>query len=293
MSRREGFSLITVVAVIGALSAVVGLGAVQSRIAAVESRANYDQARLRAAIDAAVYRAEAGLSMADEARRWQPDGRPYETEIGGVRLTIHPLAASGRFDLNSGDPDLLAALLGEIGLGLGQANAMAAALKDWRDADDDISPGGAESAAYRNAGLNGPGDRPLLAREEFRDVLGVDAETYAAARLFLTVDSGELQPAFAPPALLRAMDAPSSEAARILGARRSGAPAVNGDGDQAFDPSPGARYALLVEAETEAGAVLAMEIEFASSSEEAPLRVLRRSPLSPGDAAALFEAENQ
>ena len=286
---REGFALITVVAIIGLLAAVGGMTALQARISAVDARADHDQARMRAAIEGAAWRAELALNHEDEARRWQPDGRLYTIQADDIALRIRPLAVNGRYDLNAGDSEVLQRLLGELGVGLGQASSIATALEDWRDEDSDPGLGGGEASAYLGAGLAPPGDRPLVAREEFRNVLGVDAEIFAAARLYLTVDSGDLNPAFAPPALQRAMDLSGGGLSRITSARQSGRPAVDQDGNPAFDPSPSARYALLIEAETEAGAFMAVEIEITSAGDGEPMRIVRRSPLARNEAGLLFD----
>jgi general secretion pathway protein K len=291
MGRKgePGFALITVIAILGVLSAAVAITAYQTRVSALDARAGHDQSRMRSAIEGAVWRAEIGLNAEDENRRWQPDGRLYEIQEDDIAIRIRPVASNGRFDLNTGDPETLQRLLGELGVGLGQAAAIGAALQDWRDEDSDPTLGGGEAAIYRSRGQAAPGDRPLVAREEFRSVMGVDGPIFRAARLYLTVDTGDVEPAFAPPALLRALDLPSSEISRVLAARQSSRPAMDQDGYPAFDPAPSARYALLIEAETEAGAFMAMEIEISSAGDGQPMRVIRRSPLARGEADRLFD----
>ena len=269
---RDGFALIIVLVVTGALAALAAFAALEARISGLEARAAYDQARLRAAIEAAVWRADAALAQDDDARRWQPDGRVYEVRIDDITLTLRPLAQTGRMDLNTVDGETLARLVGGLGAGLGSAGAIAAALSDRR-------------------GDEGEEGRPFLAREEFRQLDGVDAETYRLARLYLSVNTGETVPAFAPPRLLEALGLPTGEAARILGQRRSGGAAEDADGNPAFDPSPGARYAIFIEAEADSGASMAMEIEFAAGGEGETPVIIRRAPLAMGEAERLFDPD--
>lgn len=279
--KKRGIALLIVVAFLGALSVTAGMSALAARVSAAGARAELDQVRLAAAIDAGVNRAANGLTAADEDQRWAADGRAYEFEIDGIEVILRPVSEKGRFDLNLGNPEDLVRILRELGYTARQAEAVAGAMADWRDEDDDRSQPGAEALDYRRDGLPPPGNRDFLAREEFRSVLGVDAEMYAATAPYLTVYGSEaVTPLFAPEALLDAIEISPGDRSRILRERRSGRSAsALGDGTE-FDRDPGARYAIFVEARTSGGAIMRREIVIAAPAEEAPFLLLRRSPLS-------------
>ncbi|MCW5724706.1 MAG: general secretion pathway protein GspK [Maricaulaceae bacterium] len=287
MNARRGIVLVAVVAILGGLAAAAALAALAAQVSVRGALADLEQARLRAAVETAAARAAAALSDSDETRRWIADGRAYVFSVDGVDLTVRVLAETGRFDLNQGDPGVLQALLIRLGADFRSAADIAAALRDWRAE----APEGAarRDPAYDAAGLPQPGRRPLMAREEFRRVLGVDSGLYEAARLHLTVSGAAApEPAFAPRDLLRALNLPASQTERILSARRRGG-APNAGGEAA--PSPGARFAVLVEAESASGAMVAREIGLALPGANGLFDVTWRMPLAPGEAAGLLEPD--
>lgn len=277
---KRGIALLIVVAFLGALSVTAGMSALSARVSTAGTRAELDQLRLSAAIDAAVNRAASGLAAADEASRWAADGRDFRFEIDGIEVTVWPVAEKGRFDLNLGNAETLVRLLQDLDVSRRDAEAIAGAMVDWRDADDDRSQPGAEALDYRRDGLPPPGNRDFLAREEFRSVLGVTAEIYDAAAPYLTVHGGaEVAPVFAPPVLLAALDMSAGDRGRILRDRRArAAVSALAEGTE-FDRDPGARYAIFVEARTPGGAEMRREVVIAAPAEGAPFLLLRRSPL--------------
>ncbi|HAQ35280.1 MAG: hypothetical protein CMF74_15230 [Maricaulis sp.] len=283
MTGRRGIALLIVVAFLGALSVTAGMSAMAARVSAAGAWAEFDQLRLRAAIDAAVNRAAIGLTVADDEAdtRWQADGRDFSFEIDGIDVTLWPVSEKGRFDINLGEPADLVRLLQELDVSRRDAEAIAGAMADWRDADDDRSQPGAEALDYSRDGLPPPGNRPFLVREEFRSVLGVDAAIYDAVAPYLTVHGADtIAPLFAPPVLLDSLDMSASDRGRILRGRASRT-RTPGEGTQ-FDRDPGARYAILIEARTSGGAVMRREVVIAAPAGEAPFLLLRQSPLQTG-----------
>ena len=80
-----------------------------------------------------------------------------------------------------------------------------AAIVDFRDADDDPSPGGAESAAYQAAGLgHGPKNGPFETITELDQVLGMTVTLLNRLRAVVTVHARQpgIDPAHAPRELL-------------------------------------------------------------------------------------------
>ncbi|MEE2565722.1 type II secretion system minor pseudopilin [Hyphobacterium marinum] len=291
--NRRGYALLVVVAVLGVLSVAAGLTALSARTSTAGARADLDQVRYRAAIEAGAARAAAGLLREDEADRWSPDGRAYEFELDGLTVTVRPVAETGRFDLNRGNPETLAALLEAVGVDRRAALTVAGAVPDWRDEDDDRGQNGAEAPSYRAENLPPPGNRPFVAVEEFRRVLGVDAEIYRLVAPYLTIHGGEQVAAlYAPPTLLEALDLPRGDASRILAARRTGAPPPEIAETGAFDPGSGARYALFIEVTASSGAGLARIVTVQLPGEDAAMDVLGRTPLPLGAAVRLLEPES-
>lgn len=291
---RRGIALLIVVAFLGALSVAAGMSALSARVSTAGARAELDQLRLSAAIDAAVNRAAAGLTSADDETRWAADGRDFSFEIDGIEVTLWPVSEKGRFDINHGSAEALVRLLQELDVSRRDAEAIAGAMVDWRDEDNDRSQPGAEALDYRRDGLPPPGNRDFVAREEFRSVLGVTAEIYDAVAPYLTVyGADDVAPVFAPPVLLEALDMSASDRGRILRERRSRTGSAQLAEGTEFDRDPGARYAIFLEARTPGGAEMRREIVIAAPAEGAPFLLLRRSPLDADTLEAVIgEREN-
>jgi general secretion pathway protein K len=80
------------------------------------------------------------------------------------------------------------------------------ALLDWRDADDEPRPQGAEKKQYRQAGLTyQPSNQVFQALEELQLVLGFTTDIYERLQPWVTIYSGqaELNTRLAPPELLQ------------------------------------------------------------------------------------------
>src|SRR5262249_56000862 len=100
------------------------------------------------------------------------------TDVGGP---VDRKAAPGR---------LLEWLLRGLDVAPEKATALAAAIVDFRDADDVPSVNGAESAAYRTAGLgHGPKNAPFETVTELDQVLGMDPVLLDHLRAVATVHS--------------------------------------------------------------------------------------------------------
>lgn len=259
MTGRRGISLLIVVALLGLLSVTAGMAALSARVSASSAFASLERLQLRAAIESAT--ARTAVQLSGEEDRWLADGRLYEMEIGDTALRVRAVAESARFDLNQGNVETLAALLEELGVSALTSRRIAGALSDWRDEDDDVGENGAESSAYRAAGLAAPGNRPFLAVEEFRQLLGVDASIFEAARPYLTLNGGEaVIGQLAPPLLIAATGISPADTRRILSARRSNRDIPEVTDSVQFDPSQPHIYSVFIEADSPSGARLSREI---------------------------------
>lgn len=140
---------------------------------------------------AGVQRAILGLLDPDPATRWPADNRLQEVPWVDARLQVRVRSEAGKVNLNHAPLALLEAL---IALELPQADAaaLAAAIVDWRDRDDNPLRRGAEGFQYRLAALDyGPANRPFRSVSELGAVLGWDAARVDVMAPLLTVHAGQ------------------------------------------------------------------------------------------------------
>lgn len=107
----------------------------------------------------------------------------------------------GQVDLNRAPPAMLEAALAAAGVP--DRQGIAAAIIDWRDGDELVFLEGAEAAAYRRAGLDGPANRAFRHEGELETVLGLHTGWAQCVLPFVTVSSWQEapRPELAPPAL--------------------------------------------------------------------------------------------
>src|SRR5690606_35531867 len=132
------------------------------------------------------------VSHPDPRLQWQPDGRLHAWRFADAAIEIRIVDESGKFDLNAADPASLSALMRVLGTDPAQADAVAAAIVDWRDGDDLTQPqGGADDPQYAAAGLPwGAKDAPFETAAEVEQVLGMSPALYGALAPHLTIHSG-------------------------------------------------------------------------------------------------------
>lgn len=238
-SRNRGVALILVLWLLILLTAVIGGFAQSARIEAMQAHQVRASLIARQAAQAGIEYAVLRMSYPDVDRRWVPDGRPYQFAIGEATLEIRVLDESGKVDLNSASPDLLAKLLLALGVDAARAQSLAAAIVDYRDEDDLLQPNGAESGEYSSAGLPyGPKNKPFEAVSELQRVLGMDFTLYQKLEPNVTVYAGgDPSPTFARPPVLRALGFGADNADVFVNQRESWRP-----GSSAPPPVlPGAR----------------------------------------------------
>lgn len=124
--------------------------------------------------------AEIGIAIGSNpvVKRTDPILRQLNEETGeGFEVRI--LSEGGRFNINAillqDDKVLLRSIFIDWGLELDQAQAVADALGDWVDGDDEVALNGAEVDEYEKLGrINQPFNRPFYHVNEARLVLGMD-----------------------------------------------------------------------------------------------------------------------
>ncbi len=292
----RGFALVTVLWIAGLL-AVMTAGLSVSVRTHVRVVANVtESAKAEALADAgaalAVIDLVAARGTGEHRRRFPIDGQAVACSIPGEGvLTIAVSDEAAKIDVNSAGIPLLRALLAGLGVPVEKSAQLADAVFDFRDADDDRKPNGAESAEYRDAGLGWlPKNGPLQSIEELGQVYGFTPPLLARIRPYLSVYSG-----------LEGVDA-SIAKADLITLLRSGIERSGGSlgGLAEFNESialpsifvvasPQRFFGVRVEARSSAGAVFVREAVLDAGSRQLPdynfLRWTRGPPLTDASGA--------
>lgn len=211
MPRQQGAALVIVMWLVALLTALVGAYAATARIEYMQGRGLHGAVVAESAARAGLEYAMVRLQATQPEFAWSPDGRPYRWAFGKAEVEVRIVDESGKVDLNAADAGVLASLFRVLGADEGRADAVAAAILDWRDGDELTQPmGGAEDPQYAAAGLPyGAKDAPFETVAELEQVLGMDRALFEAAARHLTVFSGLSQPdqRFAAGEVLQALGA--------------------------------------------------------------------------------------
>ncbi len=188
----DGVALVLVLWMLALLSIIAGNLVFSTRTDLLVEGNFAAQAKAEAAADAGVYKAIYEMSQPPtvDIKPWRGDGVVHPWQFADCPLEITIVDESGRIDLNAASPALLQGLFRSLGRADADAEALADAIVDWRDADDLRSPHGAENEDYIAAGRSyGPANAPFEAVEELRQVLGIDEQLFLRAEPLLTVHS--------------------------------------------------------------------------------------------------------
>lgn len=125
--------------------------------------------------------AEMGIAVGSNPlvkKKYDPILRRSDGE-SGEGFEVRVMSEGGRFNINAillkDDKPLLRSIFEQWGLELEDAQAVADALGDWVDADDNVALNGAEKEDYDKAGrINQPFNRPFYDISEVRLVRGMD-----------------------------------------------------------------------------------------------------------------------
>ena len=187
--RADGFALILVI------WALVLLATVASGFAAAvrhETRSAGDLASLarsEAIAAAAVRLAALALASTDPDIRWQADAQLREIPWPDARVGVRVRSENARIDLNRAPRELLVGLFAHR-LPQADPEQLADAVIDWRDANDDPEPHGAEELAYRRAGYGyAPPNQPFHSVNELSQVIGFSDDGVRTLVPYLTVHS--------------------------------------------------------------------------------------------------------
>lgn len=192
--RNGGFALVMVIFICALLSLAV-LSFAQSMRTHVRIAANaVANAQAESLADGGVE-----LAIADVLRRMRRgdravlDGAPFSCSMpGGDVLTLEVRDEAGRVDINAAREPILTALLTGLGTEPDRARRLADAIIDFRDADSELRPFGAEAEQYRASGRPGePKNAAFDVVEELGSVLGMTRPDWDRLQPFVTVRSGQ------------------------------------------------------------------------------------------------------
>lgn len=219
--RAEGFVLIAVLSVMALLSGIAIIMLTSSRnsvdIAAIESSDIAADAMIQSGISIAAYQLFVLKSPPERINMQQ-----IRLDRGTVTLTASTDAA--KVDLNTSSKTLLEAAYQAAGLKTLSPQSFAARVADWRDADDDMSDDGAETAQYEAAGLSyAPANRPFRSTADLQWVPGISAADIKTLSDFVTVYNprGRLDVFSASAALIAALpNVDADTVARVIAVRK-------------------------------------------------------------------------
>ena len=272
---RAGFSLLLV---IGALTAGALLASWAAQASLTDARvasAMSSQARLSAAADGALAWSAFQLADSETLEPIVADGRAYPVRIGSTPVTLRIVDETGLVDISMASRELLQAAFEAAGAEPALAQRLSAQTQDWRDADEDRRPLGAERADYRDAPPTAfIGNRAFVAVEELRALPAMNDALLEAAGPLFTV-SGAEQPvaALAPPRVRAILEDADGWTA--------GARPVN-------IPQSG-RYTAYIEARDASGAAFATAVRFDIVADRTGPHILSRRRLSLGEARTAIE----
>lgn len=221
--RQRGIALMLVMWVLTLLTVMAVSLTVSRRTEIALTDNHVESARFRALAEAAIaytalhYMNPEAQVDEEQGTAWLPDGQPRTWSFAGSELSLRVFNESSRYDLNQIQPETLRTLLEVLGLAPDEADALAAAIVDWRDDDDLALLNGAEDADYEKAGRAiGAKDAPYEAVEELRQVLGMTPEIYRRLAPEVSIEGGSAQPVerFASPAVLATLKGVTLDEAR-------------------------------------------------------------------------------
>jgi general secretion pathway protein K len=214
-AAQSGIALVVVLWVLVLLSVIAGSLVFSSRTEVLMAGNLAAVAQAEALADAGVYKAIHELVRPQtDLQRWKGDGLTHLWKFQGAELRVTILDESAKVDLNAAPQVLLKGLFRALGVAEPDADALADAVVDWRDADDLRSLHGAEKADYAAAGRDyGPPNAQFETIEELRQVLGMSDGLFRQLEPLVTVHSRQsgINAAVAPREVLLALPGATPE----------------------------------------------------------------------------------
>jgi len=180
-NKERGVALVIVLWAVMLLAVIAGNFVFAIRTETLMARNAVSAAQAEAIANGAVHRAlYETFKPATDAGVWKADGRERQWEENGVKIRVVMMDEFGKIDINTSSDELLKGLLLSIGADAEKSAQLLDAILDWRDVDSMPRPNGAESDAYRTAGLqHEPANAPFEAVEQLQQVLGMSPDIYS------------------------------------------------------------------------------------------------------------------
>lgn len=193
--QQRGIAFIVVIWVMVLLTVLLAGFAVIARTEALQARHLAESTRARYMAEVGISRATWELRNPDPLTRWAGDGRSYDFEFEGAKISVAIQDESGKVDINAVDGPVLMRFLEGRGVESQRAQHIADAVLDWRDADDLTQPMGAEDADYEREGYPyGAADNGFQTVGEMQQVMGMDYELFRQLESDLTIWGGNSLP---------------------------------------------------------------------------------------------------
>jgi general secretion pathway protein K len=222
---EEGFALVAVIWLAGLIAAISAGFALVARVHVLEAAAANRSLEAALAADGLARLAAFRLAADPAGTGIDRDGRAIvcrwgERIVAEVSVQNH----GGLVDLNAAPVNVLRRLFAGLDEGPVRAQALADAVADYRDRDEDAAAGGREPQSYDGRNF-GPKNAPFQAIEELDQIPGMEEPLYRKLKPFVTVHS--LQPGFDP-----ALMPPGLKAALGFGADGQPPPEIAGFANQ-------------------------------------------------------------
>ena len=188
---QYGIALVLVLWILALLSVIAGSLVFSTRTEVMMAGNLASLAQAETLADAGVYKAVYELTRPQtDQQRWQGNGLPHYWNFQGAGLRVTILDESAKVNINEAPTVLLMGLFRAVGVAESNADALADAVADWRDADDLRGLHGAEKADYAAAGRDyGPSNAAFETIDELRQVLGMSDDLFRKLELLVTVHS--------------------------------------------------------------------------------------------------------
>jgi general secretion pathway protein K len=189
--RPDGFIVVAVLWILGALATLASIYAVYVINTATSMGVNDDRLQAEGLMTAALELAAYRVTSTDEDNR--PSQGAFRFRLGRANVAVEFQSEAGRIDLNSASKELLAGLFAGLGAKYPDAGYYADRIIGWRAPQDPDKPND-EASAYRSAGLAYPPRQARFAHVgELTLVLGLPPFLVERAMPFVTVYSGHAE----------------------------------------------------------------------------------------------------
>jgi general secretion pathway protein K len=221
-SASDGFVLIAVLWILGALATFAAVYSVYVSNTAVSVALNDDAVRADALVSASVELAAYHVLRAPSDAR--PTRGAFSFRLSRANIAVDFRSEASRIDLNEAPKELLAGLFGALGAQARDADQYAERIVGWRTAPKSGAQD-PEASLYRATGLNyGPRGAPFAHVDELWLVVGLPTALVERAMPYVTVFSGraEVNALDAAPEVVAALPGMTSERLSAFLAQRAG-----------------------------------------------------------------------